>query len=215
MASKLINHSRAYQPLGVPLRQSRVDGRETRERILTVARHIIVREGTEKLTLRNLCEQAHISRSTFFYHFKERSDLIRALAQDYAAHLERVYNDELAHAKAQDAYDPYLAAYGAWYEKFSAGSIDNGESPLLPLVMASRENARFLSPVLSWYRRHFDQLKNTPNGEEVGLLLSFAYDGLFFHHLFGIKELSPIEEEKLLTFMQKLAQQPLEFIDKE
>ena len=135
--------------------------------------------------------------------------MIKALAQEYAQHLHEVFDKEITQAKALNAYDPYLAGYDQWYREFSSREIDNGESPLLPLVIASRENAKYMAPVLAWYRQHFDELKQTPNGQALGLLLSFAYDGLFFHHLFGIHELTEEEKASLLSLMQTLAQRPI------
>ena len=211
MVSKLIKSKgdRDTQASKEKISRKRSDGQETRAKILDVARQIIMHEGTDRLTLSNICEKASISRGTYLYHFHERNDLIKALAQEYAEHLHSVFNKEIAEAKALNAYDPYLAGYDQWYREFSSRELDNGESPLLPLVIASRDNAKYMSPVLAWYRQHFDELKKTPNGHALGLLLSFAYDGLFFHHLFGIHELTNEEKASLLDLMQILAQRPV------
>ncbi len=191
------------KPAGRP---TRADGRLTRKRILDAARRIIVEEGTDRLTVANVCETAGVSRGNYLYHFRERSGLIEALAEEYACHLNEVQNTEMRVDEQAHAHNPYLAGYENWYRKFSAGEIDEGKSPLLPLVIASRENRKYMAPVAKWYREHFDKLKETPEGQALGLLLSFAYDGLFFHHLFGLKEMTAEEREALLTLMHEIAQ---------
>lgn len=193
-------------------RSSRADGRATRRKLLEAARTIIIEEGTDSLTIDRVIRLAGTSKGSFLYHFPSRDHLLEALVADYATHLADVQTS--LEAAAPDAAHPLLSSYLAWYEQFHEGDIDQGSSPLVALVMASRKNRRFLEPVRSWYRQYFDRLlamsapdasaaSCAPKGEGCdktdALLLTLAMDGLFFHKLFGTDVLSETERRALMT----------------
>lgn len=215
MASKLIHPERYDNTSAAPMRPSRGDAQATREKILEAARKIIVEEGTDNLTVVRVCELAHVSRGGYLYHFPERTDLIEALAEEYAKHLTQVQNDAMKEATAEGLRDPYLGGYEHWYRHFSSGRIDQGQSPLLSLVVASRSNDKYLAPVHEWYQTHFAALKETPAGADLGLLLAMAYDGLFFHHLFRLKKPEAADMDALLALMHALAEGEVEIVKKE
>lgn len=200
--------SRLTQPVIhlVNTRSQRKTPSNKRQRILDAARQIVVEEGTDKLTIERVVEVSGVSRGGFNYHFRSRQDLIRALAEAYADHLSDVQTQMTQASQGQT--DPYLAGYERWYREFSSNTLDKGQSPLLSLITASRENAKYIEPVRAWYREHFETLSASPCGELTALFLSFAYDGLFFHKLFGLNELTPEKREALLAFMHELAQEP-------
>lgn len=51
--------------------------RKTRERIFDAAAKIMRQHGEEYATIANICEEAGISKGTFFYHFKSKDELLR------------------------------------------------------------------------------------------------------------------------------------------
>ncbi|MGB8389499.1 helix-turn-helix domain-containing protein [Mycobacterium sp.] len=55
--------------------------REVRERILTAAFDLFLRQGVSATTIEEICERADVANRTFFNHFATRQDMIRALAQ--------------------------------------------------------------------------------------------------------------------------------------
>lgn len=192
-------------------RPTRADGRATRAKLLDAARTIIMEEGTDRLTIDRVIKLAGMSKGSFLYHFPSRDHLLEALVDDYANHLADVQTS--LEAASPDAAHPLLASYLAWYEQFQEGEIDQGSSPLVALVMASRRNRRFLEPVRSWYRHYFDRLEamsaqNAPDAayapgtqgcdKTEALLLTLAMDGLFFHQLFGTDVLTN-EERAAVT----------------
>lgn len=182
----------------------RRNGEATRRKLLDGACAIILEEGTDKLTIERVISRAGVSKGTFLYHFPTRDRLVEALVNEYAKHLEVVMTS--VEAASADDLDPVLGGYERWYRDFSSGEIDGGSSPLVSLVTASRSNRRYMEPVREWYRNHFAKLEHSPCGPETALLVSLAYDALFFHHLFGTDVLDPKAKAKLIDVMHKLSQ---------
>lgn len=183
---------------------TRRDGAATRRKLLQAGRAIIVEEGTDKLSIERVIRRAGVSKGTFLYHFPSREKLVAALIEEYATHLGDVMTS--LEKDSAGAYDSLLAGYEKWYRDFTEGGIDNGNSPLVSLVTASQSNRKFMTPVREWYRNHFDKLKASPNGFDTALLLTLAFDALFFHRLFGTDVLRDEEKNALLTLMHKLGQ---------
>ena len=69
-------------------------GEKTRERIVDAAQALVYRHGFAATSVDKVIEGAEITKGAFFYHFKSKADLGRALIQRYAdrdlAHLERI-----------------------------------------------------------------------------------------------------------------------------
>ncbi len=193
--------------LGAPVRGRRANGRATKQRILAAARSIIIENGTDSLSIDHVIREAGVSKEAFMYHFHTRQDLIEALVAEYAAHLGEV-EEELVSRSAGGC--SMLDAYADWYRMFTSGEIDSGTSPLVALAMSSRDNRKFMAPVRDWYRRYFDRVEKQECGAEKALVFTLAYDGLFFHHLFGIDVMSPTEKrmiaEALRTYVEKDAE---------
>ncbi len=177
-----------------PAGDRRADGRATKRRILAAARSIIIENGTDSLSIDHVIKEAGVSKGAFMYHFHTRQDLIEALVDEYAAHLGEV-EAELVRKSAGGC--SMLDAYAEWYRLFASGEIDSGTSPLVALAMASRDNRKFMAPVRDWYRRYFDRVEKQACGSGKALVFTLAYDGLFFHHLFGIDVMSPKEKEMI------------------
>jgi AcrR family transcriptional regulator len=61
----------------------RSKGARTRERILELAYDSVIRKGFAATSIEELVEAAGITKSGFFYHFKDKSDLARQLIEAY------------------------------------------------------------------------------------------------------------------------------------
>jgi TetR/AcrR family transcriptional regulator, transcriptional repressor for nem operon len=87
----------------------RPKGARTRERILDLAYDAIVEKGFAATSIEELVEAAGISRSGFFYHFKDKSDLARQLLQRFVAELEQQL-DEMER-RARELHEDPLHAF--------------------------------------------------------------------------------------------------------
>ena len=73
-------------------------GSETRERILEVAEAAILEKGFAATSIEELIAAVGITKSGFFYHFKDKSDLAKALMHRYIEHNDSVLADIFARA---------------------------------------------------------------------------------------------------------------------
>lgn len=73
-------------------------GAETRERILELAEAGILEKGFAATSIDELISAAGITKSGFFYHFKDKSDLAVALMRRYLEHEEEILNGLFARA---------------------------------------------------------------------------------------------------------------------
>jgi len=68
-------------------------GSPTRERILELAESAILEKGFAATSIEELIAAAGITKSGFFYHFKDKGELATALMQRYIAHNDAVLAD--------------------------------------------------------------------------------------------------------------------------
>ena len=67
-------------------------GERTRERILDVAYQSIVEKGFAATSLEELVEAAGITKSGFFYHFRDKNDMARQLFERFLAEDEAIFD---------------------------------------------------------------------------------------------------------------------------
>ncbi len=77
----------------------------TRERILAVAESIILNNGFSGTSIEDIIKQAAITKGGFFYHFKGKKELARALVERYLEQDNRIF-EELFLAADQECDDP-------------------------------------------------------------------------------------------------------------
>ena len=70
----------------------------TRERILSAAEKLILRNGFNSTNIEDILESAAITKSGFFYHFAGKNDLAKALVQRYLEQDEQLFRNLFARA---------------------------------------------------------------------------------------------------------------------
>src|SRR4028119_2351415 len=85
-------------------------GERTRERILDVAYQAIVEKGFAATSIEELVEAAGITKSGFFYHFKDKNDLARQLLERFLAEDNEILDtlEQRARALADDPLQSFL-----------------------------------------------------------------------------------------------------------
>jgi AcrR family transcriptional regulator len=63
--------------------QQRLSKQGRRQQLVVTARRIVLNEGTDKLSLPYLAEQAGVSRPVVYSHFETRNNLLKAIYEDY------------------------------------------------------------------------------------------------------------------------------------
>lgn len=87
-------------------------GSPTRERILELAEAAVLAKGFAATSIEELIAAAGITKSGFFYHFKDKGELATALMERYVAHNDSVLTDIFRRADElnEDPLHGYLVA---------------------------------------------------------------------------------------------------------
>ena len=126
----------------------RTKGERTRERILELAYDAVIRKGFASTSIEELVEAAGITKSGFFYHFKDKTDLAYQLIERYTGENARFLNwlEEIARvypprgkASLDDLADAILAfTYGG----MTLARALNDNSAISRQTMMFRETVR-------------------------------------------------------------------------
>lgn len=85
--------------------EARSKGERTRDRILDIAYEAVIRKGFAATSVEELVAAAGITKSGFFYHFKDKTDLAHQLIERYTGENAR-FLDEMAGRARELSDDP-------------------------------------------------------------------------------------------------------------
>jgi len=143
-------------------------GRRTRERILELAESAVLDKGFAATSIDELVAAARISKSGFFYHFKDKSELAEALLQRYLDQEDVILDDLFGRAKSlnEDPLHGFLVGLKMLAEMLA--DLPNGHPGCLVASYCYQDqlfnkSVRDLSAtgVLGWRRRfraQFDEI---------------------------------------------------------
>jgi len=148
-------------------------GEQTRERILDTAEDAVLAKGFGATSIEELIAAVGITKSGFFYHFRDKNELARALLIRFLARDDAVLDELFA---ATDDADP-LEAFLSGLDRFAAimGEMEQGHPGCLVATYCYNEvlfdrEVRELNRqgVLAWrerFRRIFDAInaRHHPN----------------------------------------------------
>jgi TetR/AcrR family transcriptional regulator, transcriptional repressor for nem operon len=99
--------------------EPRSKGERTRERILDLTYESVIRKGFAATSIEELVEAAGITKSGFFYHFKDKSDLARQLIEAYTQRNARFLDDMTGRARelSEDPLHSFLIFLKLYAEK--------------------------------------------------------------------------------------------------
>ncbi len=89
-------------------RQESRKGAATRERILEIAQHAVLSKGFAATSIEEVIAEAGITKSGFFYHFRDKNELAHEMLRRYSAENEQIFNDIFARG-AELSDDPLEA----------------------------------------------------------------------------------------------------------
>jgi TetR/AcrR family transcriptional regulator, transcriptional repressor for nem operon len=175
--------------------EPRTKGERTRERILDLTYDAVIRKGFAATSIEELVEAAGITKSGFFYHFRDKSDLARQLIERYTAD-NGVFLDEMA-ARARELSDDPLHSFLIFLKLYAEAMerlVDAHPGCFVATVTFQdqsfdREMRRLTSDsVLSWRNRFIGWLEEIaavyPLRSKVELsdladaILTFTYGGM-------------------------------------
>ncbi|RWC39699.1 MAG: TetR/AcrR family transcriptional regulator [Mesorhizobium sp.] len=168
-------------------------GAETRERILEIAEASVLAKGFGATSIEEVIAEAGITKSGFFYHFKDKNELARALMLRYIEENDRIF-DDVFHRGRQLSDDPlqsFLITLKLLAELM--GDLPNGHPGCLIATFTYQERlfdrtvrAIAASAVRSWNGRFRDALNEIASVyparkgmdlDDVAIMFSCVIDG--------------------------------------
>ncbi len=116
-------------------------GEETRAKILDAAEAAVLAKGFGATSIDELIVETGITKSGFFYHFRDKNELAKALLERYIDNDERIYDEIFGRARelADDPLQSFLIGLKLLSELL--GDLPNGHPGCLVATMCSHERA--------------------------------------------------------------------------
>lgn len=116
-------------------------GEETRGRILQVAETAVLAKGFGATSIEELIAETGITKSGFFYHFRDKNELAKALLERYVENDNRIYDEIFGRARelADDPLQVFLLGLKLLAEQLA--DLPNGHPGCLVAVMCVHERA--------------------------------------------------------------------------
>jgi AcrR family transcriptional regulator len=89
-------------------RPLRSDAQLSRSALLEAARELMAERGPEALTVVAVAERAGLNRSTAYQHFRSREQLLRAVGDDFAEDLRRMFSERRDFGEQVDFFVGYF-----------------------------------------------------------------------------------------------------------
>lgn len=116
-------------------------GEETRAKILDAAEAAVLAKGFGATSIDELIVETGITKSGFFYHFRDKNELAKALLERYIDNDERIYDEIFGRARelADDPLQSFMIGLKLLSELLA--DLPNGHPGCLVATMCSHERA--------------------------------------------------------------------------
>jgi AcrR family transcriptional regulator len=182
--------------------ESRTKGERTRDRILDITYEAVIRKGFAATSIEELVEAAGLTKSGFFYHFKDKTDLAHQLIERYTDENAR-FLDDMA-ARARDLSDDPLHSFLIFLKLYAEAMRELAQAHPGCIVATvtfqdqswNRETRQLtVDSVLSWRGRFIGWLEEIaavypPKGKAepadlADAILAFTYGGMTLSKALG------------------------------
>lgn len=141
-------------------------GQQTRERLMDIAEAAVLTKGFGATSIDEIIAEAEITKSGFFYHFRDKNELARALLQRYVDNEDKVLDEVFL--RARELHDDPLHAFLIGLKLFAEMMADlpSGHPGCLVATICYNERlfdqeVRDLNQraVLAWRQRFLSELR--------------------------------------------------------
>lgn len=140
------------------------DGKQTRDKILTVAQEMLYDFGMAGMSIDKILEKAEITKGAFFYHFKTKDDLALALVERFFENDQETFQNVFNRAceLSRDPLQQYVILIGLFIEEF-----DHLDAPYPGCLYATycyqkgiidEKSMRRVSDAFLYWRKHLTAL---------------------------------------------------------
>ncbi|MET0328303.1 MAG: TetR/AcrR family transcriptional regulator [Luteimonas sp.] len=181
------------------VRKSRSDARE---RILDAALAVADRVGAAHLTLDAVAAEAGVSKGGLLYHFASKDLLLKGVVEHHMAQ----HRSDLEIAEAMFPAHPggYLQAFVHAQRQGMEAKL-HGPQATQSFIAAAVNTPDLMDSPRQHVRTHLQRLRELGPDFVDALLVTLAFDGLFFGDAFEMLELTASERDALIEALQARA----------
>ncbi|HEY0212717.1 MAG TPA: TetR family transcriptional regulator [Paenirhodobacter sp.] len=169
------------------MRRSKADAEQTRIAILDAAERLFCTQGVAATPLERIARQAGVTRGAFYWHFKDKPDLLQALRDRY--HLPQ---EELIERAASEGHDdPFGLLKSTAVDFLTVFEVEESRQNLYMMLkgpMPTEESSRWMSDCnadmfgllhrLMQQARQKDMLALDLEPEEAAVILMITMNGM-------------------------------------
>jgi AcrR family transcriptional regulator len=158
----------------------------TRQALRAALFELIIERGYEKITIADITERANIGRTTFYLHYQEKEDLLKASLRalvgelqlevepraeeicpyaircirifQHVAHQRRLYHALLLEAGSVTIGNMLRTYFAELFQRYTLDSVEGENSPSLRNELIAAHAAGSLFGLISWWLRHGSSL---------------------------------------------------------
>lgn len=178
------------------------DGPTTKERILTAAEHVVLRDGVARLTLESTATQAGLSKGGILYHYPTRDALVTAMVERIIV----AFDADIA-AGMSDLHAPgrfTLAYLRATLDVAAAPSETHHERAAAAVIAAAASEPALLAPLQAAFERWQRAIEDDGLDPTLATLVRLAADGYWLCDLFGLGTPATDRRLALLAALEQL-----------
>lgn len=176
-----------------------VDSTRTRKAILQAANRVVVRDGSNALTLDAVAKEAGVSKGGLLYHFPSKEALISAMVDE----LIQSADEAMRQLQAGDP-DPR----GSWTRAYInvCRESDEADSIGAAMIPAAASNPELLDPMRTMYESWQSKLDEDLGDRGKSMLIRLALDGLWLVELFKLSPPRGERRDELLSLLLKMTE---------
>jgi len=182
--------------------EARSKGERTRDRILDLTYESVIRKGFASTSIEELVEAAGITKSGFFYHFKDKTDLARQLIERHTGQNVQFLDDMTARARqlSDDPLHSFLIFLKLYAEAMEVETVGHPGCLVATVTFQDQSWDRgvrqlVIDQVLDWRGRFLSWLEEIaeaypPKGKATledlaEAVLAFTYGGMTLARALG------------------------------
>ncbi|WP_208982605.1 TetR/AcrR family transcriptional regulator [Pannonibacter phragmitetus] len=171
----------------------------TRERLIDAAVELVYAESARKLSLEAVAERAGVSKGGLLYHFKSKSELLRAMVERHMAMVSKsvseAFEETLRDNKPNALMRAYLIAV--------ARDVCPLSEPPAGMLAAIAEEPELLAPVKAHHVSLVREIRATCETPELAEIAFLAIEGVWQLMMFSV---CPFSEGEILQRLDRLSE---------
>lgn len=176
-----------------------VDSTKTRIALLQAANRVVLREGSNALTLEAVAREAGVSKGGLLYHFHTKEELVSAMVENLA----QFADESMRQLQAEDP-EPH----GSWARAFINVCRESNETDTISaaIIPAAASNPALLDPLRRMYEAWQKKLDEDLGDTGPSTVIRLALDGLWLVELFNLDPPHGVRRDEFFSAMIKMTE---------